>query len=121
MPFSLKAAPWDFSFAVKRVIALFRKQGIRSTFYINDLLFLAEIQVEVLQVRGIVLGVLHWLSLRVSIKKSLLCPGQILQHLGFDICLRDCTLWIPQQKIMAFKDLAAQLLLARYRANGRLV
>jgi hypothetical protein len=121
MPFGLKAAPRDFSFAVKRVIALFRKQGIRCTFYIDDLLFLAETQGEALRVRGIVLGVLHRLGLRVSVKKSLLCPGQILQHLGFDICFRDCTLWIPQQKIMAFKDLAAQLLVARYRANGRLL
>jgi hypothetical protein len=42
MPFGLKGAPRDFSFAVKRVVAFFRKQGIRCTFYIDDLLFLVE-------------------------------------------------------------------------------
>jgi hypothetical protein len=37
MPFGLKA-PWDFSFAVKLVVALFRNQDIQCTFYIDDLL-----------------------------------------------------------------------------------
>jgi hypothetical protein len=55
MPFGFKAAPRDLSVAVKWVIALFRKQGIRCTFYIDDLLFLADTQEEAL-VWGILLG-----------------------------------------------------------------
>jgi hypothetical protein len=39
MLFGLKAAPRDFSFAVKGVIALFQKQGIRCTFYIRSVVF----------------------------------------------------------------------------------
>jgi hypothetical protein len=43
MPFGYKA-PRDFSFAVKRVVEHFRKQVIRCTYYIDGLLFLAEMQ-----------------------------------------------------------------------------
>jgi hypothetical protein len=121
MPFRLKAAPRNFSFAAEQVVVLFRKQGVQCTFYIDDLLFLAEAEGEALRIRTKVLGVLHRLGLRVPIKKSLLCHGQLLHHLGFDIRLLHCTLWTPQKTVMAFKELAGELLRSRYQASGGLL
>jgi hypothetical protein len=117
MPFGLKAVPWDFSCVVKWVVALFRKQGIRCTLYIDDLFFLAESEGEALGFRTKVLGVLHRLGLRVSIKKCLLCPGN------------SCTTWaliyvcwiarcgFHRRKSFPFKNVA-QLLHSRCQASG---
>jgi hypothetical protein len=65
-------------------------------------------------------GELHLLGFGMS-KKSLLGPGQLLHHLGFDTRLSDCTLRIPQKKVMAFKELAAQHLCSRYQASRELL
>jgi hypothetical protein len=48
-------------------------------------------------------------------------PGATPAPFGLDIRLSDCTLWIPQKKVMAFKELAAQLLHSRYWASGGLL
>jgi hypothetical protein len=39
LPFGLASAPRDFSKMVRKVAAVFRKMGIRVTFFIDDLLF----------------------------------------------------------------------------------
>lgn len=120
LPFGLASAPRDFSYIVKRVLTLFRKQGIRCAFYIDDLLFLAASREDLLVIRRRVLDTLYDLGFRVSLAKSLLNPGQLIRHLGLDLALRHCTLWVPEDKVMAFKALAAELVAApRGLVEGR--
>lgn len=121
MPFGLASAPRDFSFAVKRVVAIFRARGFRVSFYIDDLIFLARSQREALAMRQQVLRILHRLGLRVSRKKSLLQPGQLLPHLGLELDLRDCRLYVPEKKVMIFKSLARELLECHGDVEGRTV
>lgn len=69
--------------------------------------------------RARVLGLLHRLGLRVSRKKSLLEPGQLLLHLGMEIDLRTCRLYVPEKKVMSFKGMAAELLQSASRVEGK--
>lgn len=119
MPFGLASAPRDFSFAVKRVVALFRARGIRVSFYIDDLIFFVKSRGEAVLVRDVVLGLLHRLGIRVSRKKSLLQPGQLLAHLGLEMDLRSCRLYVPESKVMSFKAIAGELVRHHKCVEGR--
>ena len=81
----LKSAPRHFSSLVKRVCLLFRKVGIRCSFFIGDLDFLADDMAQLIEIRTLVLSVLYRLGLRVSLKKSLLQGGDVIRHLGMDL------------------------------------
>ena len=117
LTFGLSSAPSDFSRVVKQDVKLFRKRAIRCSFYIDDLIFLAESREAALQTRSYVLGILHELGFLVSVEKSLLQPRQVLPHLGFELHLRDATLWVPLQKVAAIKA-AAHSLIAQHRAGA---
>lgn len=119
MPFGLASAPRDFSFAVKRVVAIFRTKGFRVSFFIDDLIFLAKTRPAAISMRGEVLRILHRLGLRVSRKKSLLEPGQLLPHLGLEVDLRDCRLYVPEKKVVMFKALARAVLESHTDVEGR--
>lgn len=110
MPFGLGDAPRDFSYIVKRVVAIFRARGIRVVFYIDDLIFFAKSMREALRVRKFVMHTLHRLGIRVSKEKSLLQPGQLLRHLGLDVCTKDASLWVPRDKVEELRTLAAAML-----------
>ena len=47
----LKSAPKDFSKLVKRVCLLFREVGIRCSFFIDDLDFLADDMAQLIEIR----------------------------------------------------------------------
>lgn len=110
LPMGLKSAPRDFSWVVKRILRLFRKRGIRCAFFIDDLIFLARSYDELYKIRKFVLDTLYRLGFRVSLRKSLLSGGDLIRHLGFDLCFADCSLWIPTDKIMVLKAACADLL-----------
>ena len=105
LPMGLKSAPRDFSKLVKRVCLLFRKKGIRCSFFIDDLIFLAEDMAQLMEIRTLVLSVLYRLGLRVSLKKSLLQGGDVIRHLGMDLNFRTCSVWVPESKVMNLKSL----------------
>ena len=86
LPMGLRSAPKDFSFIVKQVLKIFRQRGIRCAFYIDDVIFLARSRQEAVQNKQFVLAILYELKMRVSLKKSLLNPGQLIEHLGCDVC-----------------------------------
>ena len=109
MPFGLACAK-HFSFIIKRILAIFRKRGIRCTFYLDDIIFLARSRAEALGQRCFVLDMLYRLGLRVSINKSLLDPGQLIRHLGLDACTLQGSIWVPEDKVLHFKQLAKTML-----------
>ena len=82
LPFGLASGPRDFSHIVKRVLSILRAQGVRCCFYLDDIIFFASSRAKLLRVRALALRLLHRLGLRVSVKKSLLSPGQLIAHLG---------------------------------------
>ena len=76
---------------------------MRCCFYLDDIIFFASSLAELLRVRALALRLLHRLGLRVSVKKSLLRPGQLIAHLDMLLCSRTAWLYVPDAKVMAFK------------------
>jgi Reverse transcriptase (RNA-dependent DNA polymerase)/RNase H-like domain found in reverse transcriptase len=110
LPMGLKTAPKHFSQIVKQTLKIFRQRGIRCCFYIDDLIFFAKSREDACNMRRFVLGILYELGWRVSLKKSLLNPGQLLQHLGFDLCTANRTLWILPHKVQRIRSLSHDML-----------
>jgi Reverse transcriptase (RNA-dependent DNA polymerase) len=108
--FGLSAAPKDFSFVIKKVLGLLRKQGIRCCFYIDDIIFFARSRDAAVQIRQTALDLFYHLGFIVSWQKSLLQPGRLIRHLGLDVCSNDGTVWVPEDKVMRVKQLAGELL-----------
>jgi hypothetical protein len=108
--FGLSVAPKDFSFIIKKVLGLLRKQGIRCCFYIDDVIVFARSEEAAVGLRQTVLDLFYQLGLVVSWQKNLLQPGQLIHHLGLDVCSSDGTVWVPEDKIMRVKQLAGELL-----------
>lgn len=118
LPMGLKSAPKDFSSIVKQVLKIFRNRGIRCCFYIDDIIFLARSMEEALWQRDFVLGVLLELGFGVSLEKSLLNPGQLIKHLGFDVCTSNCTIWVLPKKVERIRDLVHEVLGNLSRTTG---
>jgi Reverse transcriptase (RNA-dependent DNA polymerase) len=108
--FGLATAPKDFSYVVKKVLALLRQQGIRNAFFIDDIIHFTATIEEACALRLQVLDLLYRLGFYVSWKKSLLEPGQLIQHLGLDVCTVDRSIWVPEYKVKELINLAGQLL-----------
>jgi Reverse transcriptase (RNA-dependent DNA polymerase) len=108
--FGLSCAPKDFSFIVKHVLALLREKGHRICFYIDDIIGMAESEAAALALRTEVLRLFYSLGFFVSWKKSLLGVGQLIRHLGLDICSVDRSVWVPDDKVLAVKAEAACML-----------
>ena len=121
MPFGLASAPRDFSLLVRKVLALFRKQGYRCSFFIDDLIFFAFTRQEAIALRDYVLRILDFLGSRVSKKKSLLEPGQVIAHVGFVLDLRDMRIFVPEKKILKMKELAIEVIKHHQQVPGRLL
>lgn len=108
--FGLSCAPKDFSFIVKAVLALLRERGHRVCFYIDDIIGMAGSEKAAAALRTEMLQLFHTLGFFVSWKKSLLGVGQVIRHLGLDICSVDRSVWVPDDKVMAVKSEAACML-----------
>ncbi len=108
--FGLATAPKDFSYIVKKVLGLLRKQGVRNAFFIDDIIHFAGDREAALRLREQVLGLLYRLGFFVSWKKSLLEPGQLIQHLGLDVCTVDRSIWVPEYKTKEVIYLAGNML-----------
>lgn len=99
LPMGLKSAPKHFSAVVKQVLKLFRRRGIRCSYFIDDCIFFARSKAEALKLREYVLNTLRELNFRVSLKKSLLNPGQLITHLGFDVCVSERRVYVLPHKV----------------------
>jgi hypothetical protein len=108
--FGLATAPKDFSYIVKKVLGLLRAQGVRNAFFIDDIIHFACDKEAALQLRERVLRLLYRLGFFVSWKKSLLDPGQLIQHLGLDVCTVNRSIWVPEYKTKEVIQLAGNLL-----------
>jgi Reverse transcriptase (RNA-dependent DNA polymerase) len=108
--FGLATAPKDFSYIVKKVLGLLRQLGIRNAFFIDDIIHFASDKASAHQLRERVLGLLYRLGFFVSWKKSLLEPGQLIQHLGLDVCTIDRSMWVPEYKTKEVIHLASSML-----------
>lgn len=78
--FGLATAPRDFSYIVKKVLGLLRQPGVRNALFIDDILHLSEAREPTLELRQQVLDLLYRLGFHVFWEKSLLDPGQLIQH-----------------------------------------
>lgn len=108
--FGLASAPRDFSFIIKQVLGLLRKQGFRCCFFIDDIIFFAASKEEAERDRLRALDTFYELGFRVSWPKSLLQPGKLIRHLGLDVCSVDGSVWAPEDKVVRVKTLAIELL-----------
>jgi hypothetical protein len=108
--FGLSCAPKDFSFIVKQVLALLRAKGHRLAFYIDDIIGMAQSKEAAEALCMEILQLFQKLGFFVSWKKSLLGVGQLIRHLGLDICSIDKSVWVPEEKVLAVKSEASDIL-----------
>lgn len=118
LPMGLKSAPKHFSAIVKQVLKICRKRGIRCSYFIDDVIILGRGK-QLLAHRNFVLKLLYRLRMRVSLKKSLLNPGQLIKHLGFDICTANRTVWILTSKVQRIRAQVHAILSALRATTGR--
>lgn len=118
LPQGLKSAPRDFSYIVRSVLKILRSQGIRCAFYIDDIICFAKSESEAIRLRQYVLDIFYKIGFRVSLKKSLLVPGQLIKHLGFQFDVQKCELWVTEEKAGRIVTLARDLLSNLDKLNG---
>lgn len=99
LPFGLSSAPRVFTKLIKPVMALLRKQGIRSLIFLDDMLLMAESKEELEKKTQEVLTILRLLGFRINWEKSQLTPSHRIIYLGLIIDSMQMTFTLPEQKV----------------------
>ena len=110
LPQGLSSAPRLFTKLLKPVLTHLRKLGILISCYIDDCIFIAASQEELLQNVNYALHLFDSLGLTVNMSKSVLTPVQSVQFLGVILDSVSMTVTLPGGKISKIKKLGATLL-----------
>ena len=110
LPQGLSSAPRLFTKLLKPVLTHLRKLGILVSCYIDDCIFIAASQKELLQNVSYALHLFDSLGLTVNMSKSVLAPVQVVQFLGVILNSVTMTVTLPDGKISKIKNLGASLL-----------
>ena len=103
LPFGLTSSPRIFSKLMRHVIAHCRSQGIKISFYLDDLFICGNGFDKVLRDRNFVLNLLCDLGFSINIKKSCLVPCKKLLHLGFLFDSENMSVSLPEDKLDKIK------------------
>ncbi len=104
LPFGPSSAPYWWTKTFKQAIAWLRNEGIRVTFYADDVLILGETMDICAQHTAKAVELLTRLGVNINTDKSSLRPSQTFTHLGFRFDTAKNRLFLPKEKI---RDLAA--------------
>lgn len=110
LPQGLSSAPRLFTKLLKPVFTHLRKLGILVSCYLDDCIFIASSQGELLQNVTYALHLFDSLGLTVNMSKSVLAPVQVIQFLGVILDSVNMTVALPEGKITKLKTLGASLL-----------
>jgi len=99
---------------MKPVIAVLRRQGIRCTIFLDDLLLLSHSKQELEEITRETLLFLEHLGFLANMDKSVLEPTQRTVYLDFTIDSRNTTLSLPIGKLKAIIRDCRQVLNCSY-------
>lgn len=110
LPFGLTSSPRIFSKVLKPVIIFLRSQGIRISFYLDDIFLCSSSYSESVYNTRLCLNLLESLGFNPNYKKSFLTPSHSMQHLGYLWDSKSMSISIPPEKIIKTKEIASLLL-----------
>jgi hypothetical protein len=110
LPFGVGPAPKAYTMLKQIMHWICRTQGgIRMTSFIDDTLSLASGQ-QLAQFQQYCMLVMQWaLGFTLSVHKCVLEPTTKLDFLGLQVDLAERKFWIPDHKVLEFKELVYQL------------
>lgn len=112
LPFGLSLSPYVFTKIIRPILQWARKQGIRISAYLDDILVAATSEEESRQHTHMVRQQLERLGFLIKTEKSMLTPSQQIDHLGFHIDTLKMALSVPGSKIRDLRREATKLLQA---------
>ena len=107
LPFGLCTAPFVFSKVTRPLIGFLRQLGIQLIMYLDDLLIASPSTQQLSQDLSTVLWLMTSLGLLINIPKSIMCPTQQLEFLGFTVDSEKMTIALPPRKVEAIQKEAA--------------
>ncbi|KAG1449071.1 hypothetical protein G6F56_008758 [Rhizopus delemar] len=99
LAFGMSVSPRIFSKIMRYVIEPLRKEGIRMTYYLDDICLLAKSKEEMNAINRRVIEHLQNLGFIIKSQKSVLTPLKIQQFLGFQFNTKKMLITVPQEKI----------------------
>lgn len=110
LPFGLSTAPRAYSKLTRAMVKRWRRQGIRCSNYIDDLIFFASSMEEAVRIRALVLADLARFGWFISPKKSMLRPGTAVKYLGLVLCSVPVPhVRVPSDKVQSLRESMRQV------------
>ena len=110
LPNGLSSAPRYFTKLLKPVLATLRNQGYISSAYLDDIFLVGETFEICRENLKATLDLLNKLGFFINIKKSVLDPTQIIEHLGFVINSKEMTVSLNGEKIEKIQRLCKDII-----------
>ena len=110
LPFGLTSSPRIFFKVLKPVIVYLRSQGIKISFYLDDIFLCASSSSSLKSHIYYCLKLLTFLGFNPNFEKSNLTPSKTLKHLGYEWNSADMTIAIPPDKLEKTRRAATKLL-----------
>ncbi|KAL1917129.1 uncharacterized protein VTP21DRAFT_4785 [Calcarisporiella thermophila] len=104
MPFGLASAPRIFSKLKKDALEPLRKQGMRLTFYLDDICLMHQSEQKAREQAKVLVEHLETLGFLINKKKSDLSPKKTQVFLGFVINTKTMEITLPKEKIARIKQ-----------------
>ena len=110
LPFGLSLSPWVFTKVLKPFLKWARRQGIRISAYLDDLIVIAkDYQTSQLHTSKVAIK-LRELGFLIHPSKSQLTPTQVIEHLGFTINTQTMSVSVPRAKVRDIRREASRML-----------
>ena len=108
--FGLSTLPQQWQSVMKVFLKKWRKQGLLTWVYLDDILVVGHSPQAVQKHLQIMLQDLEFSGMVINKKKSQLEPTQKVEHLGFSVDLKNGVLQVPQEKLKAIQKELGKLL-----------
>ena len=110
LPFGLMEAPRIFTQILRRLAAKLRLQGLRTLFYLDDILITGRSYTECLRNTRIAVELLTSLGFTISPTKSCFTPSRRMEYLGFLVDTANFVFTLTPQKRRSFRHRVARIL-----------
>lgn len=110
IPFGLSSAPRIFTKILRPVIAHLRNRGLKISSYLDDIFICNSSYEKVSQDLLLTLDILKNLGFSINEEKSVFIPTQKLLHLGYIWDSINCSLFLPENKLLKIKSLVSKCL-----------
>jgi hypothetical protein len=110
--FGLASAPRVYTKIMKPVFAWFRFMGIRTSFFIDDSIYLNQLYHRLVEEIHMVMCKLCSLGFFINEGKSVIIPTKIVVHLGFFLNSRKMLVSLPEKKVQKVLHKCREILVA---------